>query len=122
MCTCCLIQIILNVNLSKKVRRYLKSGKHLEKFCQGHYFFIKHFLHLIVPNFLRISYLYAENKSITSKYPRIRSKAKQGLVLKRGILTIIGKIEELNLPKLDKFYPRLMFTKKNSLRAFGRCM
>ena len=25
-CTYCLIQIILNVNLSKKVRRYLKSG------------------------------------------------------------------------------------------------
>jgi len=54
-CTYCLIQIILNVNLSKKVRRYLKSGKHLEKFCRGHYFFIEHFLHLIVPNFVRIS-------------------------------------------------------------------
>ena len=37
-CTCCLIQIILNVNLSTKVRRYLKSGKHREKFCRGHYF------------------------------------------------------------------------------------
>ena len=53
--TYCLIQIILNINLSKKVRRYLKSGKHLEKFCRGHYFFIEHFLHLIVPNFVRIS-------------------------------------------------------------------
>ena len=38
-CTYCLIQIILNVNLSKKVRRYLKSGKYHEKFCRGHYFF-----------------------------------------------------------------------------------
>ena len=38
-CTYCLIQIILNVNLSKKkVQRFLKSGKHREKFCQGHYF------------------------------------------------------------------------------------
>ena len=33
-CTCCLIQIILNVNLSKKVRRYLKSGKYCEKFVE----------------------------------------------------------------------------------------
>jgi len=38
MCTCCLIQIILNVNLSTKVRHYLKSRKHCEKFCRGHYF------------------------------------------------------------------------------------
>jgi hypothetical protein len=38
MCTCCLIQIILKVNLSTKVRRYLKSGKYREKFCRGHYF------------------------------------------------------------------------------------
>jgi len=38
-CTYCLIQIILNVNLSKKkVQRFLKSGKHREKFCQGHYY------------------------------------------------------------------------------------
>ena len=33
-CTCCLIQIILNVNLSTKVRRYLKSGKYREKFVE----------------------------------------------------------------------------------------
>jgi len=38
MCTCCLIQIILNVNLSTKVRRYLKNGKYCEKFCRGYYF------------------------------------------------------------------------------------
>ena len=38
MCTCCLIQIILNVNLSTKVQRYLKSRKHRGKFCRGHYF------------------------------------------------------------------------------------
>jgi hypothetical protein len=37
-CTCCLIQIILNINLSTKVRCYLKSGNHREKFCRGHYF------------------------------------------------------------------------------------
>jgi len=33
-CTYCLIQIILNVNLSTKVRRYLKSGKYREKFVE----------------------------------------------------------------------------------------
>jgi hypothetical protein len=33
-CTYCLIQIILNVNLSTKVRRYLKSGKYREKFVK----------------------------------------------------------------------------------------
>ncbi len=55
MCTCCLVQIILNINLSKKVRRYLKSGKHCEKFLSRSLFFIEHFLQLIVPNFVRIS-------------------------------------------------------------------
>ncbi len=33
-CTYCLIQIILNVNLSTKVRRYLKSRKYREKFVE----------------------------------------------------------------------------------------
>jgi len=57
-CTYCLIQIILNVNLSTEIRSYLKSRKRRES--------------------------YAEDKNITSKYPGIRGTAEQGLVLSKA--------------------------------------